>query len=111
MKCFNKLSHVFVMLCYMYCTLAAAYAETMWSVKQERSTSLIRVRSVSSRPSEFVLIRKLSKTGLHENASPFFAFLELRNCSEQFLRDPFFFKEHLKKSKEPLFTIKNLCRI
>ncbi len=55
-------------------------------------TSLISVRSVSSRPSEFVLIRKLSKTGLHENASPFFAFLELRNCSEQFLRDPFFLK-------------------
>ncbi len=32
-----------------------------------------------SRPSEFVLPRKLGKTGLHENASPFSAFLELRN--------------------------------
>ncbi len=26
------------MLCYIYCSLAAAYAETMRSVKQERST-------------------------------------------------------------------------
>ncbi len=39
MKCFNKLWHLFVMLCYIYCSLATAYAETMRSVKQECSTS------------------------------------------------------------------------
>ncbi len=38
-----------------------------------------RVRSVSSRPSEFVLPRKPGSTSLHENTSPFIAFLELRN--------------------------------
>ncbi len=44
------------MLCYIYCSLAAAYAETMQSVKQERSSSQFSsVRSVSSRPSEFIL--------------------------------------------------------
>ncbi len=29
MKCFSKLCHLFVMLCYIYCSLATAYAETM----------------------------------------------------------------------------------
>ncbi len=33
MTFFNKLWHLFVMLCYIYCSLAAAYAETMRSVK------------------------------------------------------------------------------
>ncbi len=32
----NKLLHL--MLCYFYCSLAAACAETMWSVKQESSS-------------------------------------------------------------------------
>ncbi len=40
------------------------------------------MHSVSSRPSEFVLPSKLGKTGLHENTSPFFAFLELRNSQD-----------------------------
>ncbi len=57
------------MLCYIYCSLAAAYAKTMWSVKQERSTSIITSVRLSSRPSEFILPRKLGKTGLHENTS------------------------------------------
>ncbi len=40
---------------------------------------LIRMHSVFSHLTEVILPRKLGKTGLHENASPFFAFLELRN--------------------------------
>ncbi len=69
------------MLCYIYCSLATAYAETMRSVKQERSTSQFSQGccSVFSRPSELALSRKPCKTGLHENTSPFSAFLELRN--------------------------------
>ncbi len=65
----------------VYCLLVTAYAETMRSVKQERSTSQFSQGccSVSSRPSEFVPPRKPYKTGLHENTSPFSAFLELRN--------------------------------
>ncbi len=53
----------------------------MRSVKQERSTSQFSQEccSVFSCPSEFVLPRKLDKTGLHEKTSPFSAFLELRN--------------------------------
>ncbi len=41
-------------------------------------------RSVFSRPSEFALPRKPCKTGLHENTSPFSAFLELKNSPALF---------------------------
>ncbi len=54
MKCFNKLWNLFVMLCYIYCSLATAYAETMRSVKQEEcSTSQLSQGccTVFSRPS------------------------------------------------------------
>ncbi len=41
------------MLCYIYCSFAVAYAKTLWSVKQERSTSqssqVCVLRSVSFR--------------------------------------------------------------
>ncbi len=56
---------------------------------------LISVRSVFSCPSEFVLPRKLGKTGLHENTSPFFAFLELRNSLCHGAHEG---REHNKKS-------------
>ncbi len=69
------------MFCYIYCSLAAAYAEKLCVrlSKNADMSILISVCSVSSHPSEFVLPRELGKTSLHENASPFFAFLELRN--------------------------------
>ncbi len=46
MKCFNKLWELFVILCYIYGSLATAYAGTIRSVKHERSTSQFSQRCV-----------------------------------------------------------------
>ncbi len=46
MKCLNKLWQLFVMLCYIYGSLATAYTGTIRSVKHERSTSQFSQRCV-----------------------------------------------------------------
>ncbi len=78
------ISYEMCLLCYMYCSLATAYAETMWSVKQERSTSQLSQECVlcsSVLPSSF-LQGSLARLVSTENTSPFSAFLELRNSQD-----------------------------
>ncbi len=57
--------------------------------------------SVFSRPSELALSRKPCKTGLHENTSPFSAFLELRNSLGLQAGEVFFFKVGAKLGRTP----------
>ncbi len=68
------------------------------SVKQESSTSQFSQGccSVFSCPSEFVPPRKPCKTVLHENTSPFSAFLELRNSVQPPTDAPFDVSRYIK---------------
>ncbi len=75
-------------MCYLLCIVCCCLAPynvlsvaVSWAARSQRISILTKMRSVFSRPSEFVLSRKPGKTGLHENTSPFFAFLKLRNSN------------------------------